>query len=85
MDFGKPPAGCPLGSHDVHGCSCVQVCFCELLRIVETVEPALLSCRDALKNGEDHETELKAVDEHLARFRALKLKIFAPPAAEEAE
>jgi len=83
MDFGKPPEGCPYTDSDVRTCSCVQVSFCELLRIIETVEPALLSYRDVLQSGENREAELKRVEDHLRRFRALKVVVFSTPAAEQ--
>lgn len=79
MDFGTPPEGCPYTRSEVHTCSCVQVSFCELLRIIETVEPALLSCRDVLESGENHEAALKTVENHLRRFRALKVVVFSSP------
>lgn len=80
MDFGKPPDGCPFTDSDVSKCSCVQISFCELVRIIETVEPALLSCHDALSGSDGSEAARKAVEDQLRRFRALKVVVFASPA-----
>ena len=76
MDLGVLPPGCPFEKCTAHDCSCVQIVYGELLKIVEMVEPTLLSCRDVLEESGDSEG-LKQVERKLTRVKFLKTKLMA--------